>query len=98
MGFVQGVKMQTRNAGFNEVSTLLGGIVDPELHCGFIVIGHQIQFGLQVGRNPGAAELGEPGNLGRAQNGDHARDDRDVDAQLAGDIVPEFIKVRVIKK
>ena len=61
--------MDAWDAGGPELLDLSRGIVDAELAYGFVVLAEAVELGVEVGRDPGAAEGGEAANLRGAEHG-----------------------------
>src|SRR4030095_8999261 len=97
MGFVQGVKMNSRGTGFEQLLTLPRCELDAEFRRCRIVIPKLFQGPLQLLRDGCSTNRGESLQLSRAQNGEDPRADGHCDSQ-ADQIIPESKEVRIVEE
>ena len=88
---VEDVKMDAGNAVGPKVFHLADSMLDADGPHRTIVVLVTVQFIVQTGWYCGPAKCGEPANLRSAQDRQHARDDRQVDAGFSRPI-PQVVK------
>ena len=80
---IQDVEMNAGDAVGPEVFRLAGGALDADFAHRPVVVGEAFKQFVQLGRNGGAAQGGEPPDLGRTEDGEQAGDDGRRDAGAA---------------
>ena len=94
---IQNVEVYARNVIVPQLFHLPGCKLDAQLPgCG-IVVRTSLQFTVQIWRQLGPAQRGKPADLGGAQDGEDARDNRDVDTSFLGPF-PEIKEIAVVVK
>src|SRR5918996_2167078 len=95
---VEDVKMDARHAVVPEFPALLGGVLYAQLSDGIVVFRVSVQLLVQLGRNFGPAQGGEPAYLGCAEYGQHPRNDRHIDPSLLCPVYKLIEIVIVVEK
>ena len=80
-----------------QVGALQGRVGDAEVGRGGRVVGAQLELGLQLGGDVGAAHRGDPADLAGVGDRHDPRDDRHVDADLAG-ALDELVVAAVVEE
>src|SRR6266540_5833836 len=94
---VERVKMNAGRALAQQFPALIRGVFNAVFDDRFVVIPALFQLVQQGLGQVGAAESSKLFDLGRAENGDDARDQRDTHSQLR-QIIPEFEVIAVVKE
>jgi hypothetical protein len=96
--FIQGIEVDPRHSGAEQLLTLFRGELDAELADGSLVVTQFLEFGRNRRRNSRAAQGSESFDLGGTENRDDARDKGHFYVVLVNQTIAKFIKIHVVEK